>query len=570
MKKLKLESVTIRMYRQGFGDCFLLTFTYSDKSVKRMMIDFGVLMGSEGTSKMPEVAQDILDKTNKNIDVLVVTHEHWDHFSGFTKKQAQEKMKELKFNELWLAWTEDEKNEYAKDLKKRKKIVKNSIKVGLQHLAKDFDKFKNDKKTVSFYDKNKTSFATHLKNIVELLEFEGEEPIQSETKSKFLDDKKAFIAEISEINAVENTSESEGLVTILSKVWENVLDKIVFQEAGKIIELPWAGIRVYTLGPPNEWEYIRRNESASTGELYLSDKILESSTDTNLKNPNTFMNSFLFADDAKQKKWSDENIPFDENWISYKYLENSNKIELSLNIDQKLREKEQEKVLKNIENSEAFKLYNSDFPLKPKEYESNYEKNIVIDEEFNAIRRIDSDYLSYIEPLAMKLNTHTNNTSLALAIELLDSGKVLLFPGDAQYGNWLSWTEKKLNWEVQKGDKKETVTVEDLLARTVFYKVSHHGSHNGTPQNKGLELMKDGSLIAAIPVNKKAAQDKDWNKIPYEPILAKLQTKVKKINGKPAILRSDEDFESSTEIDGDNKLYFDIKIENKYRFGVKT
>jgi hypothetical protein len=34
------------------------------------------------------------------------------------------------------------------------------------------------------------------------------------------------------------------------------------------------------------------------------------------------------------------------------------------------------------------------------------------------------------------------------------------------------------------------VKAEDLLERTVLYKVGHHASHNATLRQKGLELMK--------------------------------------------------------------------------------
>ena len=70
------------------------------------------------------------------------------------------------------------------------------------------------------------------------------------------------------------------------------------------------------------------------------------------------------------------------------------------------------------------------------------------------------------------LDTFTNNSSLALAIELVDSGKVLLFAADAQTGNWSSW--KDVKWETP------DVKTDDLLARTVLYKVGHHASHNAT------------------------------------------------------------------------------------------
>jgi hypothetical protein len=89
-------------------------------------------------------------------------------------------------------------------------------------------------------------------------------------------------------------------------------------------------------------------------------------------------------------------------------------------------------------------------------------------------RRIDNEWLFSAETLAIKLNTGINNTSVVLAFELPSSKKVLLFAGDAQRGNWYSWS--KLEWK----DGTETITARDLLARTVLYKVGHHGSHNAT------------------------------------------------------------------------------------------
>jgi hypothetical protein len=51
-------------------------------------------------------------------------------------------------------------------------------------------------------------------------------------------------------------------------------------------------------------------------------------------------------------------------------------------------------------------------------------------------RQIDTSWLSAAEELALALGDYTNNTSLALAFELIDTGEVLLFPGDAQIGSW--------------------------------------------------------------------------------------------------------------------------------------
>jgi len=76
--------------------------------------------------------------------------------------------------------------------------------------------------------------------------------------------------------------------------------------------------------------------------------------------------------------------------------------------------------------------------------------------------------------LALKLNRGINNTSLVVAFELPKSRKVLFFAADAQRGSWYSWKDVRFD------DGGETVTARDLLARTVLYKVGHHGSHNAT------------------------------------------------------------------------------------------
>jgi hypothetical protein len=101
---------------------------------------------------------------------------------------------------------------------------------------------------------------------------------------------------------------------------------------------------------------------------------------------------------------------------------------------------------------------------------------------------------------------------------------VLLFPGDAQTGSWLSWSE--LAWEVDghSGSGKRTVTGPDLLGRVVFYKVGHHGSHNATMKAKGLELMGSTELVAFIPVHQKTAHNHhpEW-KMPWPNLWERLK-----------------------------------------------
>jgi beta-lactamase superfamily II metal-dependent hydrolase len=135
-------------------------------------------------------------------------------------------------------------------------------------------------------------------------------------------------------------------------------------------------------------------------------------------------------------------------------------------------------------------------------------------------RRIDYEWLGVAENLALHLDNDTNNTSLVLAIET-PGRNVLLFPGDAQVGNWLSWHD--LKWKDERG---KDITTADLLARTVLYKVGHHGSHNATLRDKGLEMMVSPDLVAMIPVHAEHAEKRRWS-MPFPPLLDRLNEKTR-------------------------------------------
>lgn len=160
-----------------------------------------------------------------------------------------------------------------------------------------------------------------------------------------------------------------------------------------------------------------------------------------------------------------------------------------------------------------------------------------------AWRRIETEWLTSASHLSLRLDSNTNNTSLALAIELVPSGKVLLFAADAQEDNWLSW--HKLHWpregaregarEEEAGDPdlpSAPITAAELLHRTVLYKVGHHASHNATLEAGGLELMTDPELVAMIPVDEamahkpKGGSPTGWD-MPFAPLLLSLQEKAK-------------------------------------------
>lgn len=163
-----------------------------------------------------------------------------------------------------------------------------------------------------------------------------------------------------------------------------------------------------------------------------------------------------------------------------------------------------------------------------------------------AWRRIDGDWLETAEALALRLNDEVNNTSLVVAFELQDTGKVLLFTGDAQRGSWLSWGD--LSWQVD----GRSVSAKDLLGRCMLYKVGHHGSHNATLNGSSAENYANigwlgrgsyaAQFTAMIPANTAWARGK---KRPWNHPLPKIEESLRK-KAKGRVFRADLDHVSQT------------------------
>src|SRR4051794_5981337 len=66
--------VTVRMYRQGHGDCFLLATSKENGDPFYMVIDCGLWTGSEVNSDITidKVVEDIADATGNHVDVLLI------------------------------------------------------------------------------------------------------------------------------------------------------------------------------------------------------------------------------------------------------------------------------------------------------------------------------------------------------------------------------------------------------------------------------------------------------------------------------------------------------------------
>jgi hypothetical protein len=454
--------VRVRMYRQGLGDCFLLTFG-AGAAARHVLIDCGTLGATTTGVKMDDVVQDIHDTTGRHLDLLVATHEHKDHVSGFLTQQ--ELFDAIGVDHVWQAWTENAEDDLAKQLKKYNGDLINAAKLAASALRDNQAGDPRERKAMK---------ETGL-GIRRLLAFVDEDALGAGLA------KTVHAA----MTYVTRKAPPDGLAFLLP---------------GEVREPDWLpGVRVYVLGPPRSAEAIANLGEHGSPELYA----------LAARQAKGLTASAAFAAAAER---------LDE---YYESLEDPD---------------EREELLRGLPFDFRHRLEAAD--EKTSERFAGYLR------EEEAWRRIDYDWMVGAAELALQLDGQTNNTSLALAFELIDDGRVLLFPADAQVGNWLSWHDQ--TWRVtDAGGTERTVTVPDLLARTVLYKVGHHASHNATVREKGLELMTHGDLVALIPVDRKVAMKKSppW-KMPARGLYRRL---IEKAKGR--VVRSDAGWASGEDAD---------------------
>lgn len=400
----------VRMYRHGLGDCFLLSLKKKDNSLYHIVIDCGVLMGtSEPKAVMGSVVKNIAQETKSSIDLLVITHQHYDHLSGFSHaKKEWDGIKEIKA--AWMGWTENPLDEQARRMDRAKK----------------------------------TAFAM-LSQVSEKL---------PSAVSDGLNSLLSFGGPVG-VGAVGMTT-SDALEYVRERAGENL--GVSYLEPGETRTLPEVdGVRVHVLGPPREESLLLKS--------HVTKKDKEDDVVYGMLGQIRMLAAALGAENAGIA--AEEACPFTKDRMV-----------------------------------PAEKL--SDATARDRYQDPEQEW-----------RKMDSDWLGVVEDLAIKLDSDTNNTSLVLAFEFIDAGFVALFVGDAQVGNWQSWQSLEFLVKDANGQSSK-ISTNELLERTRFYKVGHHGSHNATLQNGGLEMMKRTDLVAFIPVDKAMAakQGRKVNGVP--------------------------------------------------------
>ena len=497
------NGITVRMYRPGHGDCFLLALPREQGDDPfYILIDCGLKPGSQDYihgKTIGDIVKHIGESTNHHLDLVIITHEHQDHVNGFWKEQDPY-FKDFHIEEAWLAWTEDPADDLANELRARHKDQLLKLAEARNRLALALGA--------------EDAAVTRLDRFISL-EFGGE------------DDHFSLEAIHAAAKDPSKSSNKQAMKLVKDKASENQGVRYLSPGGAPLEVRGTAGFRAFVLAPPRDEDLLEDEDPV--GEEGFPGYQPESHG--------------LSFGAALRSDLGDQATPFNKRY--------------------------------NLPGDEALKR---EF-FREHYGEGNTGKNDADAAEVSTNapwRRIDLEWLYSAEALALMLNKGMNNTTLVLAFEMPKSKKVLLFAGDAQRGSWISWDDH--TWE----DNGVKINARDLLARTVLYKVGHHGSHNATLAGQadddypnlswmGRDECKD-EFTAMIPaVNRWAMEENDppWR----HPLPSIKEALEKKAQGR--VFQTDEEKpekpENVTEADWKaflkrstfKDIYFDYEILDK-------
>jgi ribonuclease BN (tRNA processing enzyme) len=454
------DSVAIRCYNLGLGDCFLIAFPRPEQPEEPyyVVIDCGIARGTpDEKNRMRVVVQDIADATGSRLDALAVTHQHYDHVIGFV--HAHDIWKTIHVDQLWLPWTEKQNDSDAETIRSRALQLSKAAERGVEravHVSKAAGKS-----------------ALHLAD---------------------------------DALAVAGESFGVGVQGGVQGGWNNVLslrsgeEHRIYCEPGDTWTLEGTDVTAYALAPPRFTNRAGEDLLSRRGRPLV----------------------FLLEDRAEMYSYDDVDFGAGAANVTrqspalYADAEPGETLALASAL-----------LGSGPDGDENFDRYCPFDPTRQLGWDDALEMPFFW-EHYTAApdwRRVDFDWLEGTSDLALRAGGFTNNVSLVLAFELPKSKRVLLFAGDAQVGNWLSW-HKIGQWQpLDPGQLRRNASMNDLLGRVVFYKVAHHGSHNATLRQQGLEKMPS-DMTAFIPVSVPVAHDiMRYCPMPYYPLLQALQRK---------------------------------------------
>jgi beta-lactamase superfamily II metal-dependent hydrolase len=132
-------SLRVRMYRIGFGDFFLVSVPAAG-GFKHILIDCGV--HSKDTHSIIAAVNQMAQETGKELALIIVTHRHADHVTGFSK--CKDVFSQFKVERIWMSWYEDPKDAKALAIQANIAAVASQVQQALAARAdKDSDQYRN-------------------------------------------------------------------------------------------------------------------------------------------------------------------------------------------------------------------------------------------------------------------------------------------------------------------------------------------------------------------------------------------------------------------------------------------
>lgn len=444
-----MSAVTLRLYAHGLGDCILLSFPRADGGVWRVLVDCGIHgAAAGGPETMRTLVDDLAGACGRRLDVVVGTHEHWDHLSGFL--QCRERFVDaampgladddprIRVGEVWLSWAENPDDRQGRALDRYKGEAQAAI-LGLR---------------------------------MAMLGVSGTEAAQDgiDRLSGFL-----FSLKGERVRAAR-----DALMR---------LAPVRFLEPGTVAPVPAdvTGVLPLVLGPPRDEVLLRlHDDEADSYRIALGSHPACQPLAT-----------ALAMNEGRLRPADDPGAPFDDR----------EGVPLAPLLEGRWSGDPAAGPIERFFWDHY--LAPPDTPRRQGESDADYLKRRRKDIAYAKARRIEGQWLAQGAELALQLDRNTNNTSLVLAFEVAALDGVLLLAADAQAGAWASFAG--VTFTLPDGGYRDG---DMLIARTVFYKVGHHGSGNATPRAKGLEKMDRTRLVAFNPTDGMLARRLRWHAFP--------------------------------------------------------
>jgi len=384
--------VTVRMYDVDFGDCFLLRFDLGSGDPQFCLIDCGTLQGRPNQGLKAAFA-DIAQVTNRKLALVVATHQHYDHISGFGL--FADEFAKFQIGAVWLPWLDNPKDPKAAEWQRKQK----SLAMALQNHFLAHPAAADDGMLQILYN-----------NI-------GGPPMSAGA-------------------SVLGTAHDLLVTGFRKQVTPAFLRG---GDDGPALPGPLGGhLKATVLGPPATDEFLR-NLTAPTLQEWRSLAVAAAGLSPDC-----------------------DVVPFPKAIVD----------------------------------------------------ESRWQRSISA-EDLADLRKVLSGLdLDDLETALASIDAARNNTSLVLLLEF--NGKRMLFPGDAQWGNWEHWLFGSANAATA---GKLMLEPQQQLETLSFYKVGHHGSHNATPRS-ALSAMPQGKFVAMCSTRGDVPK---YPQIPMAPLMDALE-----------------------------------------------